>query len=191
MAQYNANVEREINAWLEEINRRVKSTIQQAVEAARKEFLFSLEDKVQTIFNSVVQDYYASYTPTFYDRNESLYNLLQTSVKGDSLRIWFDPGAITPFRSGYTGEDGLYDQVFRHGWHGGAGSGEGHPAPGRPYWRTPVPYYSHWGREADIAAISPLEDMQRRISDYEKYGIEEDLRRIVLAHLGDIRIDMS
>ena len=91
---------------------------------------------------------------------------------------------MTTFRNGYAGEDGLYDQVFRKGWHGGAASGDytfrgysfnksgwvvthtPHPDTGTPYWRTPIPYYSQWGRKAEISDPSPLQDIKNKVAEY-------------------------
>lgn len=190
MNQRDLNIERRIDAYLDRVRSKVDEAIEPALANARADFLVFLEDKIRSMFNEVVQDFYASYPPVFYDRNESLYNILQTKVTDESLRLWFEPEEMTPFRSGYTGEDGLYDQVFRRGWHGGAGSGEGHPPGGDPYWRTPVPYYSHWGKKAKISDPSPLEDIKRRIADYQEFEIKADLKSIVLAHISTIKIDM-
>ena len=175
--------------YLENLKSKVKIAVQQALHATWADFFVVVDKRVHDIFNAVIQDFYSDYSPGYYDRHESLYEILQTEVSEDSLSIWFDPSKMTPFRSGYDGEDGLYDQVFRHGWHGGAASGEKHPATGTPYWRTPIPYYSHWGRRAAVSSVPPLEDMQRRVEDYEKYEMQADFDRAWAAHAKNIKID--
>lgn len=189
MSQNISDIATGLNDYIDRIKTRVQEVVEQVVRETAEEFFVLVEDRIRTMFNSVVQDFYASYTPDYYDRNESLYNILQTSIKAESLKIWFDPEQMTPFRSGYSGEDGLYDQVFRHGWHGGAGSGEGHPDPGKPYWRAPVPYYNRWGHEASMSSVSPLEDMKRRVDDYKQYGMKEDFYRLWRIHAADITIN--
>lgn len=180
--------ERYIDDFLEQS----KTKIQEAVAIVQKEtwddFIHIVEERIKEMFNDVIQEFYNDYSPETYDRNESLYDLLQTDTTDSSLMVWFDPSKMTPFRSGYDGEDGLYDQVFRHGWHGGAASGEGHPSPGTPYWRTPVPYYNRWGREAAIASVSPLDNMMQRVRDYEERGIRNDFIQTWSLHAKDITI---
>ena len=177
------------NEYLETIVKRVRAAVEKAKEDAFADFLVVAEDRIRTIFNSVIQDFYASYSPKHYDRTESLYNLLQITTTRDTLSGEFNSDMMSSFRNGYSGDDGLYDQVFRHGWHGGAGSGDGHPDPGRPYWRTPVPYYNRWGHEAAMSDISPLEDFNRRLSDYEKYEMQSDYDMIFSTHINNIKID--
>lgn len=189
MPRQNVDFAAYYNNYLASLKVKVKDAVNRALRDTWADFFVVVEDKIQTMFNSVIQDFYASYSPDYYNRNESLYDILQTSVDADSLSIWFDPGRMSSFRSGYTGEDGLYDQVFRHGWHGGAGSGDGHPAHGRPYWRTPIPYYNRWGREASMSMVAPLEDMKRRVADYEQYGMQADFDRVWAIHAGNITID--
>lgn len=184
----------DFSAWysqyLEDLKAKAKQELQKALANTMRDYFALAEDRVKTIFNETVQDFYGSYTPMYYDRNESLYDILETSADDTSLSIGFDPGKMTSFRSGYSGEDGLYDQVFRRGWHGGAGSGEGHPAPGKPYWRTPIPQFYNWGDEAPVAAVSPLEDFKRRLADYEDSQMQSDFNKIWAIHYNNINLEM-
>lgn len=189
MANNNVDFQEYYTRYLEGLKAKVKVAVKQALRDTWADFFVAVDGKIHKIFNSVIQDFYSGYSPEYYDRDESLYELLQTEVFEDSLTIWFDPSKMTSLRSGYSGEDGLYDQVFRHGWHGGASKGKGHPSPGTPYWRAPVPYYSRWGREAPVAAISPLDDMRRRVSDYEKYEMQDDFNSIWSVYASNIKID--
>lgn len=189
ISQFADEVDSYFNNYIKGIKERVVTEVRKAAKNAYEDFFIILEDKIRTTFNLVIQDFYGSYTPRFYSRNESLYDVLQTQINSDSLRIWFDPGQMTPFRSGYVGEDGLYDQVFRKGWHGGAGSGDEHPSPGKPYWRTPIPYYSRWGMEASVSDNPPLEDMKRRVEDYTNNKMQSDFNEIYSRHLNNIKIE--
>lgn len=189
MPNNNVDFQEYYTRYLESLKSKVKVAVRQALHDTWSDFFVVVDERVHEIFNSVIQDFYSSYTPEHYDRNESLYEILQTEVADDSLSISFEPSKMTPFRSGYDGEDGLYDQVFRHGWHGGAASGEGHPSSGTPYWRTPVPYYNRWGHEAAIASTSPLDDMRRRVADYEKNEMQADFDRIWSVYAKNIKID--
>jgi len=189
MASNHYDYESYYERYLQSVQTRVREAVNREMKNVWKEFFITADARVREIFNDVVQNFYGSYSTTAYDRNESLYDLLQTEVTDDSFSLWFEPGNMTAFRSGYSGEDGLYDQVFRRGWHGGAGSGDGHPDNGTPYWRTPVPYFTHWGRPAEIAPISPLDDMILRIEDYQQNEMQADFNSIVASHLGNLTLD--
>ena len=189
MATNNIDFQEYYTRYLEGLKTKVKSAVRRALHDTWADFFILVDEKVQSMFNSVVQDFYSDYSPEFYKRNESLYELMRTEVNNDSLTIWFDPSRMTTFRSGYDGEDGLYDQVFRHGWHGGAGSGDGHPSQGTPYWRTPIPYYNRWGYSAAVASTAPLDDIRNRVADYEKYEMQADFNRIWAIHAQRIKID--
>ena len=59
--------------------------------------------------------------------------------------------------------------VFFEGWHGGADKGEGHPAPGSLYWRSPFKEYTHWGAMAASSA-APGPKIQSDVKNYFKSG---------------------
>lgn len=142
--------------------------LDRATNLAVRDMLRYLDKEMREIYRSVIVDFYADYYPAHYEREYSLYSILYTRMdygNTPGMRYGFEPIYMTPFRSGYRGEDGLYDQVFRHGWHGGADSGYGHPAHGTPYWRTPYPSFNRWGDPAEVADISPLEDFNKRIDE--------------------------
>ena len=194
----------DLNSFYEQYMARLKEKAVQAVNVAIKntwqEFFISVEHNIREIFNDVVSAFYDDYASPDYTRSRSLYDLLVTEIgeRGDYLKIWFDPTRMTTFRSGYDGEDGLYDQVFRRGWHGGSdrissdkiAKYGAHPKPGTPYWRTPVPFYTHWGKPAKISKISPLDDMRRRVAEYEKYAMQSEFLRIWNKHKNNIQIDI-
>lgn len=189
VATNNVDFQEYYTRYLESLTSKVKVAVKQALRYTWADFFAVVDEKIHSMFDEVVQGFYSDYTPGFYDRNESLYEILQTELSEDSLSIQFDPSKMTPFRNGYDGEDGLYDQVFRRGWHGGAASGEGHPSPGTPYWRTPVPYYNRWGHEAAFASLSPLDELKRRVTDYENYEMQADFNRIWSVYASNIKID--
>lgn len=161
--------------YLEDLEERAIIAVNDAMSKTWREYFKNLDNKVHEIFNDVVRDFYKGYNPDFYPRRESMKNILLTEVFDGCIKISFDPSKMS-FRNGYNGENGLYDQTFRKGWHGGAGSGDRHPDPGTPYWRTWD--RRGWGRKAEIANISPLDDIKKRISDYEKYENQADFDKI-------------
>lgn len=123
-------------------------------------------------FNEIVGDFYDDYHPDFYSRRGSMYLILD--LKYDALNgvtFEFDPSMMT-FRSGYGGENGLYDLTFRRGWHGGAkkdGSGD-------PRYRVPqfvtedgeavYTKYSSWGITASRFDPPPLEQLGTWYAEY-------------------------
>lgn len=139
------------------------------------------------IFNSVIESFYNSYTPRFYDRNYSLYSIY------DPVENVFTPYNMTPYRDGYSGEDGLFQTVFMEGWHGGAKYGDSthwgdkilntpHPSPGTPYYRKPATgkgKYRVWGRMAEkYGGTSPYDELRSRMPDAGDGGSEFDTQYI-------------
>lgn len=194
----NNDLESAIDDIVNEIKRRALDTLRNAQKSAYAEFYAMYAEKLKQMFNDAIDDFYSDYPdPEFYERKKSLYKLLQIKVEKDGVTVWYEPDEMTTFRNGYSGEDGLYDQVFRKGWHGGADkiakAKEGkygvHPDTGTPYWRTPVPFYRRWGKKAAVAAISPLDDMKRRIDEYQEKEMQKDFNKIYSKYLNNIKFD--
>ena len=123
-----------------------------------------------------------------YSRRFSLYDILDVDYDENDMTIsWdFNPEAMT-FRSGYGGEDGLYDLVFKEGWHGGARSGPYHPGNGDARWRYPNPFYTDWFEDdpAERAAIAPIDNWKKKLSEYEKNTLAEKFERLLIENLKD------
>ena len=146
----------------------VKKKANEAIRLATKDMVEYLNEEIRKIFIDVVNEFYNDYDPLTYERDYTLGTLLETEVLHGSnpgLAVWLEPTNMTTFRSGYDGEDGLYDQVFRKGWHGGADMGPWHPDPLTPYWRTPHPGYYRWGRAAERMDPPPLELFQEKLRE--------------------------
>lgn len=172
-----------IDDWYQKrVNEMLRDTERRANEAGaaiRTRFMAEWERRVREIFKETVDAFYDDYNPYLYSRRGRLYRLLFIEDVGSTSKtMGFHPEEI-PFRDGYAGEDGLYDQTFRKGWHGGAASGLGHPDPGTPYWRVPATVrgskgqefdYEHWPRWGNPAYISeeaPLDMWNRKMDDFE------------------------
>ena len=179
------------------MKRNITERINKEVDATCREILPVVERDIRTIFIKVVSAFYDDYTPITYDRSWSLPALLVTELDKEkrSLNYDFDPTAMSSFHNGYDGDDGLYNQVFRHGWHGGADKIRAdkaekygaHPEPGVPYWREPIPYYTRWGSKAKVADISPLDDFNERLAKYEQGELRDKFERLLLEHLQNIK----
>lgn len=95
------------------------------------------------IIRSSIRQFYASYTPAYYHRRYSLYQMARPVIEGELFYILLG-GEYSSF-SHRIDENYIYENSFKQGFHGGAISGKYHPNKGTPYWRTPHPDYTSWG----------------------------------------------
>lgn len=149
--------------------------VNKKIDESFVEYFRFANNKYKEIFHEAVKEFYDSYSPSLYVRNHSLYELITARDGEDDLgryiSIGFDSDKTTKYRKQEINSDGLYDTVFKEGWHGGAKSGPKHPDIGTPYWRYPKPYYSTWfNRKADRSPISPFDSF---VEKKEKYESEE------------------
>ena len=101
--------------WLNELTTKINN----AYEDTREEYYDFLEQKLKKNYKRIIDVFYDAYTPSFYDRRGSLYNLLVIEKDKNGIDVGFDPSKISR-RDGYNGKDGLYTTVFLQGFHGGA-----------------------------------------------------------------------
>lgn len=173
------------------ISEELKQQFMDAAQQSLAEYLAIAEEDLQTIANRVADDFYSDYNPKEYDRDFSLYDIFETKLKAGEDGNWslsynFEESYMN-YRSGYDGEDGLYDLVFRQGWHGGATDGPNHPAPGTAYWRYPGPYYTDWYHSpAARADLVPLRNFEQRKREYEQGDMIRKFERIFNNHLAPI-----
>ena len=173
-----------IDDYITNLKKEAEEKIQDALKETKKEFLPMSEKKIKNIYHSVIEDFYSGYNRHFYTPRGSLYNLLECKSDDEYIYISFNPSKIAS-RTGYSGEDGLYQSVFREGWHGGAKFGEGAYYPWRkpptPYdgaikpWENLRPF--GWG-SAIKSSISPLQDFINRFNEYQDGEFESDFRKI-------------
>lgn len=187
-----------VNKRVKELNKKIEKQISNAYEKAGEEFMPIYGEKLKSLYDESVKEFYDDYRiKGDYIRNNDLYDIFEYSVFKESgavkLKFWFDEKKMIGFRNGYKGEDGLYDQVVRKGWHGGAGSGPGHPHTGLPYWRG-APSYRDWYREngvyvqAPIAPKSPLNAFKEKYNEYVKNGLNEEYNAILDKYMSNIQI---
>lgn len=190
--------------YIKKIQEKAKEAVKEAQEKSFSEYFDVAEKKIRTIYKDTITDFYNSYPNPFYDRRGSLYDLIQTKKTTDYLSIWFEPSLIS-YRNGYAGENGLYDQVFRQGWHGGANvkhrgrmlvpwsyptlEYNGKTSPWEPEIWNSESILSGW-RLAEKAPISPLQDFKRRIDQYQKTEYQKDYENIWNKYKSNIKIDI-
>ncbi len=211
MAASEAEVRKFYDDWINKLQKKAADAVGAAIKEAYARYFILAEEKIKTIFYTAVDHFYSSqFKPNLYERRFSMKDVLNTKTTKDSLSVSFDPSRMT-YRSGYGGEDGLYDLVFREGWHGGAKRGFGHPdansssgpnsntadiwlqpywqSDGTPHWRYPAPYYTFWGRQAEREDISPLQEIRRSWADYEENQMQGDFSELLNDELKNMKIN--
>lgn len=140
---------------LEAIMPRLLKIAEETVDEGFAHMDAELQDKFR---NLMQESFYDQYSPEFYvNRNFSLKELLDITLDDNGFVFEFDSSRITPMRGG---GDGLYEQVFVQGYHGGARAPDGVMR-----YRTPYPIYVHWGRAASRSS-SPRDAADKLIDDY-------------------------
>lgn len=189
MAASESELSKFYNDWMDKLQKKAEEAVGEAIKNAYARYFILAEEKIKSIFHTAVDHFYSSqFEPNRYQRRFSMKEILNTRVSKDSLAVSFDPSKMT-YRSGYDGEDGLYDLVFREGWHGGAKKGPEHPEEGVPHWRYPDPLYKYWGREAEREDVSPLQEIRRSWSDYEENEMQKDFNAIFNEELENMSIN--
>lgn len=130
--------------------------------------------ELDEIGKSVIAQWYASYDPIYYDRTRSLYHAYKIYLDGTKLTVDFDKEYMDEYISRQYNE-WIYINSFENGYHGGAipkASGYGK----FPYWRTPFPELTEWGRPA-LMSFSPFNrisiEMKRKASEITKQKQQE------------------
>lgn len=190
----------QIDGLMRRMQEKVERAFIEVINQFTPQFWQEVDQDIRQIFKEAMDDFYSDYTQSYYDRRGSLYDIIMTDVKPMSLSIWFTPEPMT-FHDEDIGEGGLYDLVFRRGYHGGAESGDTttytiqqgnrkgervtvdtpHPNPGTPYWRKPYPYYLQWGRPAERADTPPLQDVKNRAKQYSAGPMKQKFINMLMA----------
>lgn len=192
--------EKYFNEYMKEIEDRIRKELVKKVFESYEEYFNLLKKRITDMYKETIDEFYNDYEPkefeykdsngnkmTYqYKRRGSLYNLLNIALTkkpdgGSDMDIDFNPSKIVS-RTGYNEEDGLYDTVFRHGWHGGARHNDSF------YWKTPVPTFKFWGAEAKQANISPLESFRKKFNEYEQYQSNKIFNDILYKKIQTINI---
>lgn len=151
------------------LKERIDVVVRDAAEAAARTAIQFAVDGFREIYSSIIDDYYASYSPHYYNREGDMYRLINIDISDDGiyLNISFDETLLkyrndTPTSGTY---DGLYTYAFHEGWHGGAASGPNHPDEGTPYWRNPKTGFRTWLKEA-FRSESPYDRVDSEFNQY-------------------------
>lgn len=153
-----------ITDQIESLRKSFKSAYKQAYKLSIVELAQLIKEKYERMYEETVDDFYGSYSPIYYDRTWSLYDMLDIEADDRHMRIEFDTDVL-PHPS-------LDDTLFVGGYHGGASHNGG------IYWRTPHPYYTRWGRPA-YRTSSPYYDIDNKMTEYESSEMESDFAMIL------------
>ena len=171
------------NSAIQKIVQRVREIMYEAAYSAAVELMNGMEQDLRKIYHDTVSEFYADYSPVFYDRTESLYTLLELENTGSEMSWGFESNNATAFERG-GGSAGLYEHVFRQGWHGGATGTDSRGYTARiPSWRTPYPYFTQWGNVAPQAPRSPLDAWTQEVEAYKTDVLPQRYGRLYRKHL--------
>ena len=187
-------MQREYNESLEEEFKRVAwGTV--------REMLPQIAEKYEEIFHRAVQEFYWDYDPQIYGRHYSLFDAVEFDYDPNSMKISYTamPENTTPFRSG---NGNVFNLAFERGYHGGADHGDyssypvsdpddsgftishrPHPNPGTPYWRTPHPWYTHWGQPA-ARSTPPADVFMEKKEEYLSGEMLMEFKNLLFNNLG-------
>lgn len=191
-----------IDGFFQKVLAKAQSKINAAVDEALTELFQSLKSDLLDIYQEVIADYYSDYSPSFYGRKGSLYNLIEFSESPDEIRWDFDPSAATSMRSGGT----VYDLAFLHGYHGGAtGTDKRGESRGFMSYRTPFPGnfiktsgdsnynekvfmngYTRWGRAA-AKSESPYEQWETKRREFISAEARSRFVELLQKHISNIQ----
>ena len=160
---------------LERIKENLAEQVNAAIDATWPEFFDVMEGRVNEMFDESVSEFYSGYSPEFYGRTGSLYEVMTVIRTDDSLTLHFEPSNATVMNNG----DTVYGLAFKHGWHGGATAPDGVMR-----YRTPYPYYKHWGRPA-VNSGSPYEALKAKVEGFDTQALFDS---ILNRHLANITI---
>lgn len=141
-------------------------TTEKAIEKVGKmneKYPLMYKEELERIGNDVITEWYSKYDPYFYDRYGGLYNAFVVRLQGANYSVYFGASLMNDVYHQST--NWIFKNSFIEGWHGGSRHN------GIPYWRTPHPDYTNWGRPAK-RSFSPyyrmISEMEKKIKEIDK-----------------------
>lgn len=139
------------------------------IEKEIAEFLAKdiLED-VKRAYTQIINNWYASYSPSIYDRKETLKDTGKFILNGSKITIY---ASSDPMNGHRLDNDRLFKLTMLQGYHGGAWHN------GTPMYRGPVPSYYMWTRPAE-KTFSPARAMANWIKSYQYRPVTKKINKI-------------
>lgn len=147
LEHYNAIVDEFLNA----LDRESKN-IAKEIE---KILLQQIRDDAERAYNKIIDNWYASYSPSVYHRKYTLKNAGRFNIVGDSVEIIINSDPLSGHR---LGNEGIYQLTMREGYHGGALNST-------YMYRGPVNEWYYWTRSAE-KSFSPVRAMKNWAHSY-------------------------
>lgn len=184
LEEYNKECEKKFEVFKKRADAAWKAECEKAKKQVFREFGAFQKTIISGTFKKGIQEYYDAYPPDIYRRENGLYKILDMNIDEEGFVDYGTEtgGAPDEFNKLYNREkmpDGryskkkgmaypgteLFEKVFMQGWHGGAESGDGHPDPDTPYYRTGAGY-SKWGEKA-ARTDAPFDILYRKLTNAE------------------------
>lgn len=153
-----------------DIERAINATIKAKSKIEKMNMIYPklYYNELNEIGKHVISKWYATYEPIYYHRQMSLKHAYDVKLHGTDYSVVFDSSLISSFQH-HQDNDYIYQIAFIEGYHGGdtfggESKGSPHPHPGIPYWRTPFPYFTSWGRPAK-RSWSPYYEMVNQMNN--------------------------
>ena len=142
---------REINSAIRNVKKALRD-----IEKINNKYPNIYRDEIKLVADSVIDMWYDSYDPIFYDRYGQLFKAYSIVLKKGTCNVYFGSNQM---KSVYNqSKNWIYKNSFIGGYHGGSRHN------GVPYWRTPYPFFTDWGEPA-VFTFSPYERMVTEINN--------------------------
>ena len=161
---------------MRDLDRAIKAIekAQKKIDKMNEKYPKLYQTELDELGKTIIAQWYASYDPIYYQRTRSLYHAFDVSLDGSLLVIDFDREYMDNYISRQYNE-WIYENSFENGYHGGAIPKDGSRG-NIPYWRTPYPELTRWGRPA-IYSFSPFnrlyKEMTRKIKQITEQKQDE------------------
>ena len=138
------------------------------IEKMNKKYPKMYKDELERVGDHIITEWYSKYDPIFYDRYGGLYNAFVVRLTGTNYSVYFGSSLMKDVYN--QSVNWIYKNSFIEGYHGGSRHN------GIPYWRTPYPNYTAWGRPA-LRSFSPyyrmVKEMNKKIKEIDKLKQDE------------------
>lgn len=133
------------------------------IDLMNKKYPLIYKEELERVGDHVITDWYSTYDPIIYDRYGGLYKAFTVQLKGTIYSVYF--GATLMDNVYHQSVNWIFKNSFIEGYHGGSRHN------GIPYWRTPYPELSNWGKPAK-RSFSPyyrmINEMNKKIQEIDK-----------------------
>ena len=147
---------------------KVAENAKRKLDDMNKKYPKRYKEELEEIGKSVISEWYATYDPIYYDRQMGLKHAWKVSLNGMDYRVDF--GYELMDTNYHQNTEIVFNNAFMNGYHGGSFNN------GIPYWRTPYPEFTAWGRPA-LRSFSPytrmVSEMNRKIKEIDKEKQDE------------------